>query len=84
MRSLTAAFVAACLCATSALAAAPTPTASPLAPGKAAGVRKAQADDNTVLYLLGAGIVIGGIILVATGTGNGTPTGTSSSSSSNP
>ncbi|HVZ27207.1 MAG TPA: hypothetical protein VG798_00990 [Rhizomicrobium sp.] len=42
--------------------------AAELAPGKAAGIQKAQtADTNLPLYLLGGGLVIAGIALVASG-----------------
>ena len=59
-RMLIAATVAATFFATNLLAA---ETASPLAPGKPAGVTKAQANDNTTLYyVLGAG-ALGGILL---------------------
>ena len=46
--------------------------AGALAPGSAAGVHQAQtfAGPNVWLWLLGAGIVIGGIALVASGNGN--------------
>jgi hypothetical protein len=54
---------------------------APLAPGKPAGVAKAQAENTTLLWLLGAGLVIGGIALVATNGSDHTPTGTSTSSS---
>jgi hypothetical protein len=70
---------------TSAFAA--TDSVGPLAPGKPAGVQKAQAADTTLLWVLGAGLVIGGIALVATQNNDKTPTGTntgSSSSSSTP
>ena len=51
-----------------------------LAPGKAAGVKQAQMmDDDTALWLLGGAVVIGGIVLVATGTGNGSSTSTTTS-----
>jgi hypothetical protein len=37
-----------------------------LAPGKPAGVAKAQdADDNTVLYVLGVGAIVAGVALLA-------------------
>jgi hypothetical protein len=55
----------------------------PLTPGKPAGVQKAQAGDTTLLWLIGAGLVVGGIILVASNNGgNSTPTGSSSGGSS--
>lgn len=83
MRVLIAAITAASLLASSAFAA-----TGPLAPGKPAGVQKAQAAENTtLLWVLGAGLVIGGIALVATNGGDNTPTGStggSSSSSSSP
>lgn len=81
MRTIGSALLATTMIVTSALAA--TDSVGPLAPGKPAGVQKAQRDDNTLLWVIGAGLVIGGIALVASGGGNGTPTG-SSSSSSNP
>jgi hypothetical protein len=38
----------------------------PLAPGKPAGVAKAQADDdNTVLYVIGVGAIVAGVALLA-------------------
>jgi hypothetical protein len=59
-RMLIAATVAATFFATNLLAA---ETVSPLAPGKPAGVTKAQANDNTTLYyILGVG-ALGGILL---------------------
>jgi hypothetical protein len=40
--------------------------AGPLAPGKPAGVAKAQADDdNTVLYVIGVGAIVAGVALLA-------------------
>jgi hypothetical protein len=50
-------------------AASATRSAGALAPGKPAGIQKAQGADNTVWWILGAGVVIGGIVLVATGNG---------------
>ena len=84
MRVLIAALAATGLLVSSAFAA--TDSAGPLAPGKPAGVKKAQAEDTTLLWVLGAGLVIGGIVLVAT-QDNGTAapaSGGSSSSSSSP
>ncbi len=47
---------------------------SPLKPGKAAGVRQAQ-EVRGGLFLLGAGGLIAGVVLLAAGGGgNGTPT----------
>jgi hypothetical protein len=64
---------------TTAFAAGADTNAGALAPGKAAGVKQAQMmDDTTALWLLGGAVVIGGIVLVATGTGNGSSTSTTS------
>ena len=85
MRIAIAGLMAASLCVTPVLAA---DAAGPLAPGKPAGVKKAQAmDDNTILYILGGGAIIAGIVLIADNNGgdhNTGSTGSSSSSSSNP
>lgn len=62
-----AAILASSLIVSSAFAA--TDAATPLAPGKPAGVKQAQAADNTVLIVLGLGVVAGGIALVASGNG---------------
>jgi hypothetical protein len=44
----------------------------PLAPGKPAGIRKAQDnDDNTMIYIIGAGIVAAGIAIAASGDSDG-------------
>lgn len=45
-----------------------------LAGGKPAGVKQAEAfaGDHQLLWLIGGGLVIGGIVLVATGNGHGT------------
>jgi hypothetical protein len=80
MRILIAALLTACLTAGNVLAA---DAAGPLAPGKPAGVKKAQVEDNTILYIIGAGAVIAGIVLVASNS-NGHGSAGSSSSSSNP
>ena len=69
MRTFVAATVVATMIATSALAAV---TASPLPPGKPAGVKKAQDADNTVWWVVGLGAVAAGVGLVASGNGNGT------------
>ena len=45
--------------------------AAPLAPGKPAGLTQAQERDNTVIYIVGLGIVAAGIALVASGNSNG-------------
>jgi len=44
---------------------------APLAAGKPAGVKKAQAEDMTALYVVGAGLAIAGIA-VAASNGNST------------
>ena len=41
-------------------------SAGALAPGKPAGIQKAQGADNTIWWVLGAGVSIGGVVLVAT------------------
>jgi hypothetical protein len=41
-----------------------------LAPGKPAGLRTAQEDNNTFVYILGLGVVAAGIALVASDNGN--------------
>ena len=80
MRTIGAALLATTMIVSSAFAA--TDTVGPLTPGKPAGVQKAQMEDSTLLWIVGAGLVIGGIVLVASGSGNSsTPTGSSSSSS---
>ena len=43
----------------------PTNTAkneAPLSPGGAAGIEKAQADDDTALYIIGGVILLGGVL----------------------
>jgi hypothetical protein len=77
MRTIGAAIVASSLIVSSAFAA--TDTAGPLAPGKPAGVKQAQDTDNTLLIVLGLGVVAGGIALVASSGGNGSVTTTTTS-----
>jgi hypothetical protein len=84
MRTIGAIVLASCLVVSSAFAAtnAPAPNASgPLPPGKPAGVKKAQVADNTLLLVLGLGVVAGGIALVASGNGNGSTTATTTATS---
>jgi hypothetical protein len=77
MRTFIVAALAASLAATTALAAAP------LAPGKPAGLKKAQDDSNLPLYVLGAGGAIAGIVILVSGDDNGTlTTGTLSTTTS--
>jgi hypothetical protein len=74
MRIIGAAILASSLIVSNSLAA--TNAAAPLAPGKPAGVKKAQAADNTMLMVLGLGVVAGGIALVASGGGKSAVTTT--------
>ncbi len=74
MRTIGAVILASSLIASGAIAA--TNAAGPLAPGKSAGVKQAQAANNTLLIVLGVGVVAGGIALVASGNGNGSVTNT--------
>jgi hypothetical protein len=74
MRTIGAVIVASSLIVSSAFAA--TDSTAPLAPGKPAGVKQAQVEGNTLLLVLGLGVVAGGIALVASGNGNGSVTTT--------
>ena len=56
-------------------------SAGPLIPGKPAGVQKAQTSDQTILYIMGAGLVVGGIALISGSNGRSNPSGGSSGSS---
>jgi len=79
-----AAFLAACIFASPTQAG---ESAGPLSPGKPAGVQKAQSHEATILYIIGAGMIVGGIALVAGSNDHSSPTGSSagaSSSSTNP
>jgi hypothetical protein len=60
-----------------------TDSTRPLAAGKPANFKQAQAADNNILWwVLGAGVIVGGIALVASGSSNGNlTTGTLSTSS---
>ena len=78
MRIIGATVLASCLIVSSAFAG--TNATAPLAAGKPAGVKQAQATDNTLLMVLGLGIVAGGIALVASGGGNDTVTTTTGTS----
>lgn len=55
----------------------------PLAPGEAAGVKKAEmfSSDSTLVWVLGAAVVIGGLAVVLSGNGNGHPGTTSTCAS---
>lgn len=74
MRIIGAAILASSLVVSSSFAA--TNAAAPLPPGKPAGVKQAQMEGNTLLLVLGVGVVAGGIALVASGNGNGSVTTT--------
>lgn len=50
----------------------------PLAPGKPAGVEKAQRLDNRVLWVAGVGVVATGVIMLATQRNSQTVTSTTS------
>jgi hypothetical protein len=73
MRSLGAALLAASLIVTSAVAATSSNNA-PLAPGKPAGVKQAQAHGALLWWLAGLGVVGLGVGLVASGNGNNSVT----------
>ena len=60
-----------------------TGSSAALAPGKPAGVHQAQMAGHTLLWLLGLGIVAGGIAIAASGSGNGHTT-TTTTTSTNP
>jgi hypothetical protein len=66
MRIIAAVVLATTLVASTAFAA----TEAPLAAGKPAGVKKAQMEGNTTLWVLGLAIVAGGAALVASDNGN--------------
>lgn len=75
MRTLGTAFLATSLLVSTAIAA-------PLAPGKPAGVKKAQLGDNsTVFVIAGVGLVGLGLGLALSGDGNNPVTSTSTSTS---
>lgn len=74
MRIIGAAILASSLVVSSSFAA--TNSTAPLTPGKPAGVKQAQMEGNTLLLVLGVGVVAGGIALVASGNGNGSVTTT--------
>ncbi len=68
MRTIGAALLACTLVATSAFGA--TTSVAPLAPGKPAGAKEAaNMGPNFAIILLGAGIVIGGIVLAVSNNG---------------
>jgi hypothetical protein len=69
-----AAFLAASLIMTSAVAATSGNNSAPLAPGKPAGVKQAQAHGALLWWLAGLGVVGLGVGLVASGNGNNSVT----------
>lgn len=71
MRIIGAALLASSLIVSSAYAA--TDANAPLTAGKPAGVKQAQEMDNTLLLVLGVGVVAAGIALVASGNGHTAP-----------
>lgn len=78
MRTFGAALLATALVASTAFAA-------PLAPGKPAGVKKAQAGDtSTVMIVAGVAVVGLGIGLVASGNGSGPATSTTATGTGTP
>ena len=70
MQTIGAAILASSLIVSSAFAA--TDATAPLAPGKPAGVKQAQMEGNTLLLVVGLGVVAGGVALLASG-GGGNP-----------
>ena len=77
MRTFVAAAVAASLLATPVFAG-----DLPLPAGKAAGVKTAQYDDNTILYIIAGAAIIAGVVILASNNGSGvapTPVTTPSS-----
>jgi len=79
MRTIGAVLLASSLIVSSAFAG--TDASAPLTPGKPAGVKQAQMMDNTLLLVVGLGVVAGGIALIAAGSGNTTVSTTTSSTS---
>ena len=88
MRTLTAAFLATTLVASSAFGAFAATSGAPLPKGQPAGVKQAaMLGPNVVLIMIGAGVVIGGIALAVSGGNNDgvtTPTTTSTSTTGLP
>jgi hypothetical protein len=79
MRNFCAAFVA------TSLMIVPMASAEPLAPGKPAGVRAAQSDDNMPLIFVGlAAIGIGVALAVSSGNDNNGPATTAPTSTTTP
>jgi hypothetical protein len=75
MRTIVAALLATTLSASAALA---LPDTGPLPAGKPAGVRQAQEDGHTMLFIAGAALVGIGVALAVSNNGNNTTPSTSS------
>jgi len=56
-------------------------TAQPLQPGKPAGVKQAQMEDQTLTIAFGAGLLAAGIAIATTGGNGGTVTTTTTGTS---
>ena len=80
MQTIGAAILASSLIVSSAFAA--TDATAPLAPGKPAGVKQAQMEGNTLLLVVGLGVVAGGVALLASGGGGNPVAATTTTSSS--
>lgn len=78
MRTIGAAFLATALVASNAFAAG----TAPLPSGKPAGVKAAQITPDVGVILLGAGIVIGGIVFAVSGNEKGITSGVSTTTGS--
>ena len=78
MRKIGAALLAvSMMSSTVAVAASPAKvTQGVLAPGKAAGVKQAQLAGGALIWLIGLGIIAGGVVLVTTGNSDGNTTTT--------
>jgi hypothetical protein len=79
MRAFLSAVLVSALFATGALAA-----DGALAPGKPAGVKQAQEQDNTLLYVAGIGLVAAGIAIAASSSNHHNTTTTTSTSTTSP
>jgi hypothetical protein len=79
MRAFLSAVLVSALFATGALA-----TDGALAPGKPAGVKQAQEQDNTLLYVAGIGLVAAGIAIAASSSNHHNTTTTTSTSTTSP
>ena len=82
LRKLGALVLAGSMFASSSALAATAANQGALAPGKPATVKQAQVfhGGHVLLWVLGAGVVVGGVVLVATGNSHGTPSTTTTGS----